>query len=229
MAKERKKIPQQTKVRAVLQQEIGSQCPFCENTDVGHFQIHHIDENPSNNSMQNLILICPNCHSKMTKGDIPPIEVMEKKIELLLRPESKPKRSSSQVSVVDNQGNIIVGDNNTINVKLSNTREKPQVAKGTIRSESVKADYIGYLIERYNTYLKHDKGKSINYAITGNRLKKKFKVAPTRTIYDLPLEKFEEVVNVLVDWIEGTTLFKMKGRTQKMYSSYKEYIEKYRN
>lgn len=68
--KKRKNIPQKNKVRAELQKEINSICPLCDNTDVGHFQIHHIDENPSNNSKSNLLLLCPICHSKITKGDL---------------------------------------------------------------------------------------------------------------------------------------------------------------
>ena len=68
--KNRKSIPQKSKVRAELQKEINSVCPFCDNTDVGHFQIHHIDENPSNNNKENLLLLCLICHSKITKGDL---------------------------------------------------------------------------------------------------------------------------------------------------------------
>jgi HNH endonuclease len=75
----RKEIPQKNKVRANLQKEIDSICPFCESTEVGHFQIHHIDENPSNNDELNLILLCPTCHSKITKGDILMRDVIEKK------------------------------------------------------------------------------------------------------------------------------------------------------
>ncbi|MBB5439171.1 hypothetical protein HDC92_002858 [Pedobacter sp. AK017] len=67
---QRTSIPNLSKVRAELQQEINSKCPFCLGTDVGHFQIHHIDEDPSNNGMDNLFLLCPTCHSKITKGDI---------------------------------------------------------------------------------------------------------------------------------------------------------------
>ena len=71
MAKgKRKEIPQKNKVKANLQKEINSVCPICYNTDVGHFQIHHIDENHSNNDTSNLLLLCPICHSKITKGDI---------------------------------------------------------------------------------------------------------------------------------------------------------------
>ncbi len=77
--KTRHKIKQGTKIRSILQQEINSICPFCDNTDVGHFEIHHIDENPANNEITNLFLLCPTCHSKITKGDILTKEVVEMK------------------------------------------------------------------------------------------------------------------------------------------------------
>ena len=76
--KNRKNIPQKNKVRAELQKEIDCLCPFCDNDDVGHFEIHHIDEDPSNNENTNLILICPTCHSKITKGDISKKEVAQR-------------------------------------------------------------------------------------------------------------------------------------------------------
>lgn len=75
-------IPQKNKVRSELQKEIESICPFCDNEDVGHFEIHHIDENPSKHDMQNLILICPICHSKITKGDISRQDVIDKKLNI---------------------------------------------------------------------------------------------------------------------------------------------------
>lgn len=47
----RTRIPKENKLRAELQKEIGSTCPFFNSEDVGHFEIHHIDENPSNNEV----------------------------------------------------------------------------------------------------------------------------------------------------------------------------------
>lgn len=79
MPKSRPRIPKENKVRAELQLEINSQCPFCMSKDVGHFEVHHIDENPSNNSINNLLLLCPTCHSKITKGDISKESVILKK------------------------------------------------------------------------------------------------------------------------------------------------------
>ena len=34
----------------------------------GKVHIHHIDGNPSNNSLANLIAVCPNCHSRIHDG-----------------------------------------------------------------------------------------------------------------------------------------------------------------
>lgn len=75
--KSRKKIS--PKLRAELQKEINSECPFCYDAQVGHFQIHHIDENPENNRAENLLMLCAICHSKITKGDISLGTVKEKK------------------------------------------------------------------------------------------------------------------------------------------------------
>ncbi len=68
MPKKRKAVPARKK--AILQKEIDSICPVCKNEDVDHFQIHHIDENSENNEFENLLILCPICHSKITKGDI---------------------------------------------------------------------------------------------------------------------------------------------------------------
>lgn len=76
-------MKQYVKTRSTLQKEIGSICPICSNEDVEHFQIHHIDENREHNEIKNLILICSNCHSKITKGDIPRKKVQKIKAELI--------------------------------------------------------------------------------------------------------------------------------------------------
>ena len=70
------------KIRSLLQKEIKSICPICSNEDVEHFQVHHIDENPMNNEISNLFMLCPNCHSKITKGDISFEKVMKYKENL---------------------------------------------------------------------------------------------------------------------------------------------------
>lgn len=41
-------------------------CGWDEDEDI--LQVHHIDENRQNNSLSNLIILCPNCHAKLTYG-----------------------------------------------------------------------------------------------------------------------------------------------------------------
>ena len=45
------------------------ECAVCNyNEDENILQVHHIDENRENNSIDNLIILCPNCHAKLTYG-----------------------------------------------------------------------------------------------------------------------------------------------------------------
>lgn len=84
--KNRKQVP--ARLKALLQKEIGSICPFCRNEDVGHFEVHHIDGNPANNEISNLLMVCRICHSKITKGDITKADVHKKKNYLEARARS---------------------------------------------------------------------------------------------------------------------------------------------
>ncbi len=45
-----------------LLKERGNKCERCLYNKIEILQIHHIDRNPKNNSLENLSLICPNCH-----------------------------------------------------------------------------------------------------------------------------------------------------------------------
>lgn len=226
--KKRSPIPKVAKVKAELQAEVNSHCPFCESTDVGHFQIHHIDENPGNNEIENLILICPNCHSKVTKGDISQVDVLKKKLLSFSQKLKNNNGEKASVNFSGKVGNAVIGDNNQISIKNSLKKQKLKYPEGCIGFETVKANYIGYLINRYNEYKKYEVGKeNIRYGIFGNHLKKKFKIGQTRTIYNIPIGKFEELIEYIQSRIEGTKLAKAKGSFHKNYSNFTEYEENY--
>lgn len=229
----RSKIPQENKVRADLQKEIESTCPFCPNEDVGHFQIHHIDENPLNNESGNLLLLCPTCHSKITKGDITQTQVLQCKIRLISGKRDKERLQQQKIVNVDFKSkkiiSAVVGDNNNVIVKEYKTakKAKPQYPEGSIGYEVIKANYIGYLVGRYHEYKKAEVGKSqMNYAIFLSSVKRQFSMGKTRTIYNIPIEKFEDVCTFIQKRIDGTILGRNKAKTQKNYSSFEEYILK---
>lgn len=221
--KGRTKIPQLSKVKAELQKEIQSACPFCSNTDVGHFEIHHIDEDPSNNEKANLILLCPLCHSKITKGDITQLNVLKKKINLI----QGIKEHVSDNSNVNFNGTVstaIIGSNNTISVKQSKTTTKSKYTEDCLGSDTIKANYVSYLIARYNEYKEYEVGKpNMKYGVFGAALKKQFKIGPTRTIFNLPIDRFDELVIYIQKRINSTTLAKIKGKTHKNFRSFDEY------
>ncbi len=222
--KKRKAIPQIAKVRAVLQSQIQSCCPFCNNKEVGHFEIHHIDENPSNNDLINLLLLCPVCHSKITKGDITPLEVLQKKIVTLSEPieTNKEKPSNNFYGKVQNS---LVGDNNTVSIKHTTKKIKAKYPEGCIGFDNNKANYIAHLIKRYNTYKESEVGKGkMNYAVFNSQLKRRYKIGTTRTIYNVPIEKFDELSFYIQSRIDATKLAKIKGKSHKNYSTFLEYI-----
>lgn len=127
MKKLRPKIPKENKVRAELQLEIDSNCPFCPSKDVGHFEIHHIDENPSNNDIENLIMLCPTCHSKITKGDITKQAVLVKK------------------KTVNNKNGLT----NSIEIFTSKELFQKEFIKQTTQTDSL---YYTELKEHWNSY-----------------------------------------------------------------------------
>ena len=69
--KQRKPIPEDTKRRLLLYTRY--ECCLCDNKIGGKRErnIHHINGDPSDNRIENLIPLCPNCHARATRGDYP--------------------------------------------------------------------------------------------------------------------------------------------------------------
>lgn len=66
---ENSKSPQTNKIRRkILEEKVKPhQCECCKNTEwLGNpipLELHHVDGNKKNNSLDNLQLLCPNCHA----------------------------------------------------------------------------------------------------------------------------------------------------------------------
>ncbi len=226
----RTKIPKENKVRAELQKEIASVCPFCDSRDVGHFEIHHIDENPSNNDFRNLLLVCPTCHSKITKGDITLDEVRSKKASLYLTNGNIKQSQAPSAQIVTFNGtvrNAVVGNHNKVTITNLGKSQKSKYPEGCIGSDNDKANYIGYLITKYHEFQELQIGKEkMNYAIFPSKLKKEFKMGKSRTIYNVPIDRFEELAEYIKRRIDGTKVGRIrKARNQKSYSTFEEYIQ----
>lgn len=67
----------------------------------------------------------------------------------------------------------------------------------------------------------------MNYAIFQSGLKKKYKIGKTRTLYNIPEEKFEELASEIQRRIDGTVLASVKRSKDQLknYLEYREYLE----
>ncbi len=210
-----------------LQQEIDSRCPFCDSGDVDHFQFHHIDENPENNDSSNLLMLCPTCHSKITKGDVGRSEVEAIKKRLVNEDSSRGTKMGNVINFNDKVGNAVVGDNNKVTVNVKQQTKKNKYPTDSLGANNDKTNYISYLITRYHEYKEREVGKEkMNYAIFQSVLKKRFKIGKTRTLYNIPEEKLEELASEIRKRIDGTVLANVKRSKDqfKNYLSYDEYL-----
>lgn len=123
-------------------------------------------------------------------------------------------------------GNAIVGDNNKITINQTKKKVVQKYPEGCIGFDTIKANYIGHLINRYNEYKEYEVGKGqVKYPVFAGHLKKHFKIAPTRTLYNLHVDKFDELVSYIKSRIDGTKLAKVKGKEHKNYSTYEEFVQ----
>ena len=76
---EKKRINPSYRLKVRLLQETGGKCSFCSFHDSGRLEFHHIDEDSSNTIFENLIAVCPNCHSSINENKITTEEVNQRK------------------------------------------------------------------------------------------------------------------------------------------------------
>ncbi|MDT4969545.1 MAG: hypothetical protein QOJ64_4282 [Acidobacteriota bacterium] len=216
-----KVIPAKTK--KLIYQEANSTCPFCGERDVNVFELHHIESRAAggNNEPENLILVCSNCHSKITEGVISRHEVHKAKANMQRRSLRRgAARSTSNVIQFErsiNQG--IVANNLRIVAPRRSIRIGPP--SGTIAANRDMRNYVKYLIDRYNEFKKADASvEAFRYSVIYQSIKREFKCK-----WDyIPIEKFPLLVEYLQRRIDKTILGKVnKSRGKRRYSTFEEY------
>ena len=187
-------------------QEADNRCSFCSVTDVAVLEIHHLDENPSNNQLDNLIVVCANCHAKITHGEIPPADVHTKKLQMTwMRQATKQltsKRPKQTVAVKDSTlNNSIVANNVTFAGKRS---PRPHYPADSIGADTIKKGYIDYLIARYFDYKKADASygsyRPFNHAEIHTTIARLFKA---KTFY-IHVARFDELCGYIMSRIDQT-------------------------
>jgi len=222
--KRRVSIP--SRLQKQIFQEAGSGCVFCRESEIASLEIHHIDEDPSNNDEVNLILVCRNCHGKITAGELSAADVdMHKKMAVFGALQSVASKGSVSVNIA---GGSFKGDvAQTINKFSSSKGQKIQHPPGSLGANLSFKGYVDYLLSKYYKYRKADSsfGRKVpfSHAVIHRRIQERFH---SKTFF-MPEDNFEELCNYLKAQIDQTILGK-RNRSDGV-SNYHPFEDHYKN
>ena len=151
---QRPKIPSLTVKR--IFQEAASCCAFCNQAEVATLEIHHIDEEPTNNAVENLILVCSSCHSKITHGVISTADVYLQKRIIQLQGKTNDvsgETKTQNVTVASTHNTGIIA--NVVNLK-GKKAPRMNYPPDSVGADTVKKNYVDYLYGRYIEFRKAD-------------------------------------------------------------------------
>ena len=221
----RQKIPSMA-VKKVFQ-ETGSCCAFCDEADVAALEIHHMDEDSGNNAIENLLLVCSSCHSKITHGAISPADVHLQKriIQFQAKAEADHAPAPQQsVNVSDSHNTGIIA--NVVNIK-GKTPAKMNYPGDSIGANVIMKGYIDYLYGRYIEFRKADKSfgayahaKRFHPGELHRTIQSKFKA---KTFF-IHAGRFDELVGYIQGRIDSTILGRRnRGKGVRNYDTYAAY------
>lgn len=226
--KPRKKPSQ--RVRALLQKEINSKCPFCSNEDVDTFEVHHLNEHPDDDRFDNELMVCPICHSKINVGTIPRNAVFQKKYELMNASKQKQSigQSPSDMKITQiNSGDNVVQAAGNVTIKMTRGRRSKAAVpiSGVVGTSPRERAYVKHLYDRLFDYKKAIRG--YDAARAGRTIARYVRNAFGSTWTYVPIDRFGELVELLQKKIDETPIGRkhLKEGT-KAYSKFEEFPSK---
>lgn len=207
MTKKRSKIPSLTEKK--LLQECSSTCAFCQERDVETFEYHHIDEEPSNNALENLIVVCSSCHTRITRGIYSPADVVTRKRELMY---SKPKiKKSSKNAALQGDVNVSINASKFVgdiaqNITKIKTSRAPKIMHppGSLGANLSMKAYIDYLLSQYYKFKEADKSYGWQRPFSHAAIHKSIQSRLGGKTFFLPEYRFFVLSAFLKDNIDGT-------------------------
>jgi len=219
MAKKRITLSKTVEKR-VFQQAI-SHCVFCPEADVASLQVHHIDGDPSHNAIENLLLVCANCHTKITAGVLSEADVRLKKRQLEWSPAATGAAVSVSISNSRFRGDIA----QTITKVTTPRTPRVRHPDGSLGADLERRGYVDYLIARYFEFRDADvhygRRGGYSHAELHKTIQREF---GCRTFF-MPIEYFPRLVEFLQMRINRTIKGKHNaGGGIRNYHSYDEHV-----
>ena len=100
LAKPRIRIP--TQLRRDLLVECGHKCSIHNCREMNNLEAHHINSNPSDNKLENIIMICPTHHSMCERGTIDRKACKQYKAMLKTQPLDKAELILENIELIKN-------------------------------------------------------------------------------------------------------------------------------
>ena len=166
MKAKRQTIPKS--VEHQVREQCGQACanPACLQWSTATHELHHIDSDRSRSVVENLILLCSNCHAKEQQGIITEAQIMTWKrmaeFGYLPRPTGHMPHASSLMR--DNHG-IVAGQLHVKSLTVHQKKERSQKAPlmpGTVGADADMRDYSNYLSKRYIDWRKRGIAQGID-------------------------------------------------------------------
>lgn len=215
-----------------VREQCGQACanPTCRIWSTATHELHHIDENRSNSVVENLILLCANCHKKQQSGLISEADVrLWKRIaEASQLPPPKGERPVESVQMRDNYGIAA----KTVNIsELKMTRERAAKGRRSITPGLIEADadmrtYANYLVKRYIDWRKMGvkiDGRNFKAGSAHGILAEGF--GSPDSVLLIPQTRFHVWVKQAQSKIDGTTWGKIhKSRSGRNYHTWEEHL-----
>lgn len=223
--------------------EAQSCCPWCERPmRDDEVEFHHIDEDPSNNAFENLILVCRNHHGQISSKAIPYWEVILKKQILcnrfemerlgFLKPQASPKTSKASTGPTIGRDNNGIAANQVHVENLHLHREKKnrgrrEITPGLIEADPDMRTYANYLVKKYIAW--RQKGKIVD--------KRKFDPGSAHgilgkgygspdSVFLIPQARFPKWVEAAQKKIDRTAFGLInKGKRIRNYHSWEEHLQ----
>lgn len=134
------------KLRLEVFQEAYATCPFCGLEQIGSLQVHHIDGDPTNDVLENLIAACGSCHEQITKGFKSEADVLKTKRMLVahvhpFRQLSK-KGGGDSVNVAQTNNSGIIANRVSYHYKESAVRPTIDLCHRGIAVTEVEPDKL---------------------------------------------------------------------------------------
>jgi hypothetical protein len=224
MAKKRPTLPKTLEKRAF--QQAGSTCGFCTEREIASLQVHHIDWNPANNVLENLLVVCANCHTKISGGVICEANVRTKKREVEWLHTELSRQHLSPAVNVNITGSSFKGDIAQTITKIT-TKKAPRIAHppGSVGADLSRKGYIDYLLAQYFEFRKADssygQARPFSYAEIHRTVQKEF----GHKTFFMPVGFFGRLADFLKFRIDRTILGKHNtSRGIPNYHSYEKHL-----